>query len=282
MKQLELASAMTTAVAQHKQDGKRVGFVPTMGALHQGHLSLIQKAKEVCDIVVVSIFVNPTQFNESADFKAYPRTIEEDLTLLVTEEVHYVFTPTVNEVYPDNENNNTNYNFGEIATVMEGEHRPGHFDGVAMVVKRLFEIVQPDIAFFGEKDFQQLAIIRSLVHQLNLPVKVVGCSIKREANGLAMSSRNNRLSKTQREKAKVIHESLQLAKSLVSSNSVCEVLLKAKENLMNESELALEYVTIADAETLQEISSWSEAKSVGMFVAARFGEVRLIDNMILI
>lgn len=282
MKQLELASAMTTAVAQHKQDGKRVGFVPTMGALHQGHLSLIQKAKEVCDIVVVSIFVNPTQFNESADFKAYPRTIEEDLTLLVTEEVHYVFTPTVNEVYPDNENNNTNYNFGEIATVMEGEHRPGHFDGVAMVVKRLFEIVQPDIAFFGEKDFQQLAIIRSLVHQLNLPVKVVGCSIKREVNGLAMSSRNNRLSKTQREKAKVIHESLQLAKSLVSSNSVCEVLLKTKENLMNESELALEYVTIADAETLQEISSWSEAKSVGMFVAARFGEVRLIDNMILI
>jgi pantoate--beta-alanine ligase len=279
--QLELASAMTTAVAQHKQNGKRIGFVPTMGALHSGHLSLIQKAKESCDIVVVSIFVNPTQFNESADFNAYPRTLSKDLTLLASEGVAYIFTPPVSEVYPE-KYDGASYNFGVIADVMEGKHRLGHFDGVAMVVKRLFEIVQPDAAFFGEKDFQQLAIIKSLVKQLELPINIVGCEIKREANGLAMSSRNERLSAIQRKNAKVIYESLVWAKNNMHNKKVVEILEETKNKLAQESELVLEYLTIADVETLQEIPDWKDAKSLGMFVAARFGEVRLIDNMILI
>jgi len=272
---------MTTAVAQHKQKGKRIGFVPTMGALHLGHLSLIQNAKKTCDVVVVSIFVNPTQFNESADFNAYPRTLSKDLALLESEGVEYIFTPTVNEVYPD-EHNKVSCDFGVIADVMEGKHRPGHFDGVAMVVKRLFDIVQPDAAFFGEKDFQQLAIIRSLVKQLELPIDIVGCEIKREANGLAMSSRNERLSPIQRNKAKVIHESLVWAKNNRHNKKVAEILEETQNKLVQESELSLEYLTLADTETLQEITNWSDSKSVGMFVAARFGEVRLIDNMILI
>jgi pantoate--beta-alanine ligase len=279
--QLELASAMTTAVAQHKQNGKRIGFVPTMGALHLGHLSLIQKAKESCDIVVVSIFVNPTQFNESADFNAYPRTLSKDLALLASEGVAYIFTPPVSEVYPENRNG-LSYNFGVIADVMEGKHRPGHFDGVAMVVKRLFEIVQPDAAFFGEKDFQQLAIIRSLVKKLELPIEIIGCEIKREANGLAMSSRNERLSSIQRNNAKVIHQSLVWAKNNRHNKKVAEILEQTKNILAQEGELSLEYLMLADTETLQEIIEWEDAKSVGMFVAARFGEVRLIDNMILI
>lgn len=282
MNQLELASAMTTAVAQHKQNGKQIGFVPTMGALHAGHLSLIQQAKQICDVVVVSIFVNPTQFNESSDFNAYPRTIQQDLKLLSNEGVDYVFTPSVKEIYPREEGKSETFEFGKIATVMEGKHRPGHFDGVAMVVKRLFEIVQPNVAFFGEKDFQQLAIIRTLVKQLNLGINIVGCAIKREKNGLAMSSRNERLTANQRNKAGVIFESLSYAKTIAKHSTVVQVLNQVKERLILEPELTLEYVTIADAETLQEISEWNESKSVGMFVAARFGEVRLIDNMILI
>lgn len=281
MNQLELASALSAAVAQHKKLGRRIGFVPTMGALHQGHISLIKKAKLTTDVVVVSIFVNPTQFNESSDYKHYPRTLTQDLVLLKQAGVDIIFTPTVDEVYPVEYQTGT-YNFGLMERVMEGEQRPGHFNGVAMVVKRLFDIVQPDAAFFGEKDFQQLAIIKQLVVDTQLNIEVVGCSTARESNGLAMSSRNKRLTSEQREKASIIFNTLSWAKAHVNECSPIELQAKALDMLKQESMLEVEYVTISRIDTFQNVTAWDDAKSVGMFVAARFGEVRLIDNMMLI
>lgn len=281
MNQLELASAMTTAVAQNRQVGKRIGFVPTMGALHQGHISLIEEAKATCDIVVVSIFVNPTQFNESQDFKSYPRTLSKDLELLALAGVDFVFTPSVEEVYPQNLPTAA-FEFGSIASVMEGAHRPGHFNGVAMVVKRLFDIVNPDVAFFGEKDFQQLAIIRDMVKQAKLDISIVGCLIKRESSGLAMSSRNERLTPEQRHKAKLIFETLTWVKNNVNVIELGDLKAEVVNRLSAEPMMELEYVSIANTKTLQETHELVAGESVGMFVAARFGEVRLIDNMILI
>jgi pantoate--beta-alanine ligase len=262
-----------------KQNGKTVGFVPTMGALHDGHCSLIREAKEVCDVVVCSIFVNPTQFNETSDFSNYPRTIDADIDILERENCDILFHPSHKEVYPKNIAP-TDFDFGKLELVMEGEHRPGHFKGVAMVVKRLFEMVQPDQAFFGLKDYQQFLIIRELTNQLSLSIKITGCPIVRENSGLAMSSRNQHLSEQQKEGATVLHRMLHDLKQNTEKESVA--LEKQKITAaVTQAGLEIEYIEIADANSLQPISDWDSTRPTNAFIAAFTGPVRLIDNMII-
>jgi len=260
------------------ESGKKVGFVPTMGALHKGHISLVEKAVNENDIVVVSIFVNPTQFNDPKDLERYPRTIEADLRLLEKTGCNLVFAPDVKEIYP--EPDTRKFNFGALETVMEGKHRPGHFNGVAQVVSKLFDIVQPDQAYFGLKDFQQLAIIKNMVSQLNLSVKIISCPIIREESGLAMSSRNELLSIEERKNAALISETLFEAKKLKDKNDVKTVAAWIEENINKNAFLKVEYVEIVDAATLQAVKSWDEAGEIVCCVAVFCGKVRLIDNVV--
>ena len=252
-----------------------VGFVPTMGALHHGHLSLVEKAKEMCDIVVVSIFVNPSQFNNQEDLEKYPRTLENDVKLLSILEDVVVFAPNVAEVYPK-WHTPIKLSLGELANVMEGEFRPGHFDGVVDVVKRLFDIVLPDLAFFGRKDFQQLAIIQRMVEILNLNVTIIPCDIIREPSGLASSSRNVRLSNQEKGDATILYNVLLEARSMAKSHSVDEVEQFVEEKILNSS-LLLEYFQIVDPSNLQHLTSW--VPGAHACIAAHCGPVRLIDNM---
>lgn len=256
-----------------------VGFVPTMGALHEGHLSLVRAAREACDTVVVSIFVNPTQFNDPKDLQNYPRTEEADLKLLEAAGVDFVFAPSVAEVYP--EPDTRVFDFGSLDKVMEGEHRPGHFNGVGQVVSRLFDIVKPDKAFFGEKDFQQLAIIRNMVAQLGMQVEIVGCPIVRDTDGLARSSRNTLLTPGHRAAAPHIYEVLSDAgRSLRGTVPVAEAKRIIAERIDAEPLLETEYVEIAGAETLQPAQEWGSAVGdLRCFVAVQAGAVRLIDNV---
>lgn len=256
-----------------------VGFVPTMGALHEGHLSLVKKCRETCDTAVVSIFVNPTQFNDPKDLANYPRTEEADLALLDAAGVDFVFAPSVGEVYPTPDTRV--FDFGGLDRVMEGEHRPGHFNGVGQVVSRLFEIVKPDRAFFGEKDFQQLAIIRYMVAQLGLPIEIVGCPIVRDADGLARSSRNTLLSPEHRAAAPHIYAVLSdAATSLRGRVSVAEAKRIIAERIDSNPLLETEYVEIASASTLQPAAEWGAAQGVlRCFVAVHAGPIRLIDNV---
>lgn len=270
---------LANRVADAKKQGLKVGFVPTMGALHRGHIALAERALRECDYVVVSIFVNPTQFNDPADLEKYPRTLEADLALLQAAGCHLVFAPEVQEMYPEAETAYLDLDFGTLATVMEGVHRPGHFDGVALVVHRLFEMVQPDVSYFGEKDFQQLAIIRSMVQQLQLPIDIVPCAIVREADGLAMSSRNMRLSPQHRAVAPHIGRSLLQARQLASLHSVEEVAQFLRHELSSQPLLRLEYAQIVARDTLLDASSWDEPAGCVACVAVWAGEVRLIDNV---
>lgn len=278
MKVFESAQLISNQVIELKKEGKKVGFVPTMGALHDGHISLIERAKEVCDVVIVSVFVNPTQFNNSKDLEKYPRTLVKDLELLAKFDVDLVFSPSIEEVYP------TNYKSAEIELanldkVMEGEFRPGHFQGVVEVVKRLFEIVQPDYAYFGQKDFQQVAIIKYMVRFFDIPVVIVSCSTIRNDKGLALSSRNIRLSETEKEQALVIYKSLIYAKENTNNYSPDE-LMKYCTDEINKAGLRVEYVAIINPTTLETLSTeWVEGAVC--CIAAYCGDVRLIDNMIL-
>lgn len=259
-------------------DGKTIGFVPTMGALHQGHLSLVKKAQEECDVVVVSIFVNPTQFNNADDLQKYPRTLKKDVELLNTLGQIIVFAPTEDEIYPDNFKE-INLDLGDLETVMEGAFRSGHFHGVINVVKRLFDIVKPNKAFFGWKDFQQVAVINFMVNTLNLPLEIVGCEIYREPSGLASSSRNTRLSTQQKEDALILIQSLRKAKELSEIKSIQETIEIISKDI-EESPLKLEYFAIVHPETLQPLEDW--VSGTRACVAAYCGEVRLIDNIELI
>lgn len=256
-----------------------VGFVPTMGALHAGHLSLVGECRKACDTVVVSIFVNPTQFNDPKDLENYPRTEEADLALLEAAGVDFVFAPPVEEIYPTPDTRV--FDFGGLDRVMEGEHRPGHFNGVGQVVSRLFDIVRPDKAFFGEKDFQQLAIIRHMVRQLGLGVEIVGCPIIRDTDGLARSSRNMLLTREHRQAAPHIYEVLSDAvRSLRGAVSVADAKRIITERIDAEPLLKTEYVEIADAVTLQPAASWGNAVgNLRCFVAVHAGNIRLIDNI---
>ena len=265
---------------QAYRDKKRpVGFVPTMGALHQGHLSLVERSLEDNPCTVCSIFVNPTQFDEPSDLERYPRSPERDLELLYQTGCEVVFMPPVAEVYPDGQpqSRTAQLDFGALARIMEGAQRPGHFDGVAEVVKRLIDIVQPDRMYMGEKDYQQLLIVRSMVQQLQLPVEVVGCPIVRESDGLAMSSRNQRLSAEQRQQAAAISEVLRKAAHWAASSSPEQVEQKAMQAL-EEAGLQPEYFTLVNAKDLSAIDHFPKKGKVMAFVAARAGDVRLIDN----
>ena len=255
-----------------------IGFVPTMGALHKGHLSLVKRALAETDIVVVSVFVNPTQFNDSNDLERYPRTLDADLTLLEKTGCHIVFAPGVTEIYP--EPDNRKFDFGTLETVMEGKHRPGHFNGVAQVVSKLFDIVKPNKAYFGLKDFQQLAIIKNMTAQLKLQVEIVPCIIVREESGLAMSSRNELLSVEERKNAAVISETLFKAKELAGEKSVNELKNWIEETINKNKYLSVEYVDIVDDIHLQEIDTWEEKAAKVCCVAVFCGKVRLIDNIV--
>lgn len=277
---------------------KTIGFVPTMGALHKGHISLVDKAKADCDVVVASIFVNPTQFNDLSDLNNYPRTFETDCQMLKSAGCDILFAPEVSEMYSkvelERKNNPDSYrdedkswtegktvNFGLLEKVMEGAHRPGHFNGVAQVVSKLFRIVEPDKAYFGQKDFQQLAIIKSMVKQLAMSIEIVTCPIMREPNGLAMSSRNERLSPEQRKIASLISKTLFKVNKLQSSKTVDELKTFAIQEIKTAPQFELEYFEIADTETLQPINSFNPNQRPAAFIAVKLGGIRLIDNIVL-
>lgn len=262
-----------------RKEGKSIGFVPTMGALHQGHMDLVSRASTVCDVVVVSVFVNPTQFNNPSDLEKYPRTPQADSELLKKFGCDVAFFPSETEIYPENLVS-PRVDLAGLDEVMEGKFRPGHFKGVVQVVYRLFDIVEPQKAFFGLKDFQQVAVIKRMVEQLNLPIEIVPCETSRTEKGLAMSSRNKRLSEVQKEEALIIYHTLMHAKADAGSFSPAETIVRAKD-FFEQGALQLEYLTIVDPHTLQDLSDkW--VPGAAMCIACFCGEVRLIDNMTLI
>lgn len=260
-----------------KRNGKRIGLVPTMGALHKGHLSLVERCVRENDICVVSVFVNPTQFNDKHDLETYPRTLEADCALLESAGCDFVFAPSVEEMYP--EPDTRTFDFGTVMQVMEGAKRPGHFNGVAQVVSKLFYIVEPDNAYFGEKDFQQIAVIRAMVKQLQIPVQINACPIVREADGLALSSRNTRLTPALRQKAPLIARTLQESKVLAATKSVREVIDYVVNTLNADPDLEVEYYEIVDGDSLVSIQDWKDTSYAVGCVTVYCGEVRLIDNI---
>lgn len=262
-----------------KSKGVSVGFVPTMGSLHIGHLSLIKEAKKENDFVVCSIFVNPIQFNNQNDLKNYPRDVERDIKLLETEGCDLIFHPNVEEMYP--EPATEKFDFGGLDKVMEGAYRENHFNGVATIVKRLFEIVTPDRAYFGLKDYQQLIIIHKMTKDYNLPVEIVPCKIIRDDDGLAMSSRNQLLSKSERRQASLLYETLKMVKIQSGYLSISETKDMVERQLRRYRSMKLEYFEIVDMYTLKPLRTWAESNNVVACIAVYVGKVRLIDNIIL-
>ncbi len=257
-----------------------IGFIPTMGALHEGHLSLIKKAKAENDCIVVSVFVNPTQFDKKEDLVNYPKTLEKDLKLLEAIDCNVVFTPNTDEIYKGNITS-THFSFDGLEFVMEGEHRKGHFDGVGTIVKRLFEIVKPHKAYFGEKDFQQLQIIKKLVQKHQITVEIVPCEIYREKDGLAMSSRNVRLTNLQRNEAPFIFKTLTKARDKFEKKTISEVIDWVEKQFEKNPVLKLEYFEIANIKTLKPTKLKEDKIIYRAFIAVFAGSVRLIDNIAL-
>jgi len=278
MKIFRFASELQVELKREKKENHLIGFVPTMGALHDGHLSLIQRANRENDLSVCSIFVNPTQFDNPKDLEHYPKTLEEDLKLLESVGCDYLYVPNAKDVYP-NGLISKHFDFGGIENQMEGKFRRGHFDGVGTVVSRLFECCIPDKAYFGEKDFQQLQIIKKLTLLEHLNIEIIGCPIFREKDGLAMSSRNQRLSISQRNAAPRIYEILKEAKTLSKSMDLQQVSSWVSEQFKKETELALEYFSIAREDKLEEVSSLSKSVKSRAFIAVNAGKIRLIDNL---
>lgn len=273
---------ISAAVAELRRQNKTLGFVPTMGALHNGHLSLVKKSMSENDCTAVSIFVNPTQFNNKHDLQTYPRTVDADVKLLEETGADIAFVPSVETMYPEGLDNVTeSYDFGFIGQVMEGAARPGHFNGVGIVVHRLFDLVKPDRAYFGMKDFQQIAIIREMVRQCNINIEIIPCPIVREDDGLALSSRNTRLNEEQRRQAVQISQTLFKAVGLVGEKSVDKVKEFVISTVNSVPLLDVEYFEIVDGNSLQTISSWNEAEWVVGCITVNVGDVRLIDNITL-
>jgi pantoate--beta-alanine ligase len=265
-----------------KTQPEPVGFVPTMGALHDGHLSLVAAASARCPVVVISIYVNPTQFNDKNDLRNYPRTLDADLELLenVLRSSDIVFTPDDKEIYP--EKDMRKFHFGNLDIVMEAMHRPGHFNGVAQVVSRLFDIVNPDYAFFGMKDFQQLAVVKELVRQTGIKVKIVGCPIVREKDGLAMSSRNRLLEPDIRKNASVIYRTISAASLMIAGHDIAEIKSYVTDTINKTHGFAVEYYDIVDDTELIPVSLKSEIKAGNRYfgcIAVKAGRIRLIDNV---
>lgn len=274
-KKTDLSAFLSPLLSQNRT----IGFVPTMGALHEGHLSLLQSSLAENDITVMSIFVNPTQFNNQEDLEKYPRTLEKDVEKMKTvSENIIVYAPTVNDIYEGNTVSEL-FEYDGLEHQMEGKHRPGHFDGVGTIVKKLFEIVNPTKAYFGEKDFQQLQIIKKMVSKQQLNIMVIGCPIFREKSGLAMSSRNERLSEDARKKAAIISEILLLAKENFQSKSVSEVISSVENEFKKYPEFKLEYFEIANEETLVSSSIKENNKKYRGFLAVFIEKIRLIDNI---
>lgn len=260
-----------------RKSGKTLGFVPTMGALHPGHVSLTNISKKECDLTLCSIFVNPTQFNDKKDLERYPRSPEKDIELLAAAGCDAVFLPSVQEIYPTEEVKT--YNFGHLSNTLEGEHRPGHFNGVAQVVQRFFEIIRPDAAFFGSKDYQQVMVIRELVRQMNSPIRIVACPILREEDGLAMSSRNTLLNKEERAAASRLPGIMQTARNLLLNNGIGA----AKELVMQQTSaeplLKLDYYEVCEADTLRIVNTLNPGVAHVTVIACFSGRIRLIDNL---
>jgi pantoate--beta-alanine ligase len=260
---------------------KRVGFVPTMGALHEGHLSLIRTSKSRSDITVCSIFVNPTQFNDKKDFEKYPIQIDKDLEMLLEAKCDVVFVPNLEEIYPNGTLDKTTLDLGFIGETLDGEHRPGHFDGVLQVVKRLLDIVQPDFLFLGQKDYQQCMVLNKLVEHYELPVIVDICATLREVDGLAMSSRNARLNSDERIAAVKLSKALFYIKDNIGSESIQQLIDNQIKWLSEDELIKVEYLTIVNGKTLESIDIYQENIPLTAFIAAKVGQVRLIDNVIL-
>lgn len=277
MKVVHTIKDLQNELSAYRNVGKSIGLVPTMGALHRGHSSLVERAVAENDIVVVSIFVNPTQFNDKNDLKNYPRTLEADCALLEGVGAGIAFAPTVEEMYP--EPDTREFSFAPLDTVMEGACRPGHFNGVAQIVSKLFYAVEPDKAYFGEKDFQQLAIIREMVRRLNMDLQIVGCPIVRESDGLALSSRNTLLSPEERERALTISRTLFASLSYAKEHSLAATKSFVEDAINNTEGLKLEYYQIVDGNTLQSIKEWSDSDYAVGCIALFCGNVRLIDNI---
>lgn len=277
MKTIEKIDELKKVIAALKSQSKRIGFVPTMGALHPGHLSLVDRSRNENDITIVSVFVNPIQFNDPNDLRNYPRDIKKDLALLQSHACDIVFHPGVSEMYP--EPDRRSFNLNKLDKIMEGKSRAGHFNGVAIVVTKLFEMVNPDKAYFGEKDFQQLTIIKYLVNQLHIAVKIIGCPIIREKDGLAMSSRNALLNPDERKLARIIPETLFEAQKIHRQYSVKDLTNWVKNRINGIKGVQLDYFEIVRSTDLQPVISWDEKDEKIGCVAVKIGKVRLIDNV---
>ena len=268
---------LQAALAALRAQGKTVGLVPTMGALHAGHASLVKRSVAENDATVVSVFVNPTQFNDKTDLEKYPRTLEADCRLLDECGAAIAFAPSVEEVYP--EPDTRHFSYAPLDTVMEGKYRPGHFNGVCQVVSKLFDMVKPDRAYFGEKDFQQLAIVREMVRQMHFPLEIKGCPIVREADGLALSSRNKRLTPEQRTEALQISQTLFASAEYAKTHTVQETRRFVEDRIDRAPGLTLEYFELVDGNTLQSIADWKDTTYPVGCITVFCGEVRLIDNI---
>lgn len=278
MKIVRTVSELKAVISALRQGGRSVGLVPTMGALHAGHASLVSRSVDENEVTVVSVFVNPTQFNDLSDLENYPRTLEADCRLLETLGADVVFAPTPEEVYP--EPDTRRFSYAPLDTVMEGAHRPGHFNGVCQVVSKLFSFVEPTRAYFGEKDYQQLAIIRVMTRDQGFDLQIVGCPIVREPSGLALSSRNARLSAEQRQQAVGISRALSASLAYARTHTVAETRAQVEADIAASPGLKLEYYEIVDGDTLQAIDRWTDASRVAVGCATVWcGDVRLIDNI---
>lgn len=270
-------SDLKTMLQGFRSEGKSIGFVPTMGALHKGHVSLVERSVAENDITVVSIFVNPTQFNDKNDLMNYPRMPEKDIAMLEAAGVNVVFMPTESEIYP--EPDTRVFDFGMLNKVMEGKFRPGHFNGVAQVVSKLFDIVEPHRAYFGQKDYQQLSIIRAMVRMLGYRIEIVGCPIVREPDGLAMSSRNLLLTPEHRKSAPLIYQTLAEARNKTNEFSVKDVIDWVVNRINSDPNLKVEYFELADADSLLPVLGWDHPNGIVGCIAVWAGNIRLIDNM---
>ncbi len=277
MKVVHTIKELQSELSTHKDLYKKIGFVPTMGALHEGHASLMRKSVEDNEVTVASVFVNPTQFNDKNDLLKYPRTLEADCALLQACGVDYVFAPEIAEMYPSEDMRM--FSYPPLDEVMEGKHRPGHFNGVCQIVSKLFDAVMPDRAYFGEKDFQQLAIIKKMVDDLKYPIEVIGCPIVRETDGLALSSRNARLSAEERENALNISQALYKSCTFATNHSVEDTQKMVENAITAASGLQLEYFEIVDGNSLQKIANWDETDYAVGCITVFCGDVRLIDNI---
>ena len=277
MKVIHTIEDLQAGLSVLKAQGKKVGLVPTMGALHAGHASLVKRSVNENDVTVVSVFVNPTQFNDKNDLVKYPRTLDADCKLLEDCGATLVFAPSVEEMYP--EPDTRQFGYAPLDTVMEGAFRPGHFNGVCQIVSKLFDAVKPHRAYFGEKDFQQLAIIREMVRQMKFDLEIVGCPIVREEDGLALSSRNARLSSDERENALNISRTLFKSRTFAATHSVSETQKMVEDAIAAAPGLRLEYFEIVDGNTLQKIGDWNETSYAVGCITVFCGEVRLIDNI---